>query len=185
MDGWVHGCRPVKSPLSSKKHPLIGHPGLSLWSDSSSGLRPFNLSTMNATASSQIFNPAAIRPLRILYADDVRQLREFMTVMLTREGHLVETVVDGAAALDWIERAPAAFDLLITDHHMPRLNGLELVRAVRHLPYAGKIIVFSSELSEMVHERYRRLNVDLILPKPIFPVTFRQMLKELYAQPAA
>jgi CheY-like chemotaxis protein len=68
---------------------------------------------------------------------------------------------------------------------MPRLNGLELVRAVRHLPFAGKIIVFSSELNELVHERYRRLNVDLILPKPIFPVTFRQLLNELYAHPAA
>lgn len=140
---------------------------------------------MNANASTQIFNPPAVPPLRILYADDVLQLREFMTIMLKREGHLVETVEDGSQALEWIERAPAAFDLLITDHHMPRLNGLELVRAVRHLPFAGKIIVFSSELSELVHERYRRLNVDLILPKPIFPVTFRQLLKELYAHPAA
>ncbi len=140
---------------------------------------------MNVISSTQAFNPPAIRPLRILYADDVQQLREFMTVMLTREGHLVETVEDGAEALDWIERAPAAFDLLITDHHMPRLNGLELVRAVRHLPFSGKIIVFSSELNELVHERYRRLNVDLILPKPIFPVTFRQMLNELYAHPVA
>jgi CheY-like chemotaxis protein len=140
---------------------------------------------MNEIASTQVFNPPAIRPLRILYADDVLQLREFMTVMLAREGHLVETVEDGADALEWIERAPTAFDLLITDHHMPRLNGLELVRAVRHLPFAGKIIVFSSELNELVHERYRRLNVDLILPKPIFPVTFRQLLKELYAHPAA
>jgi CheY-like chemotaxis protein len=140
---------------------------------------------MNATVSPQIFNPAAIKPLRILYADDMRQLREFMTIMLGREGHQVSTVEDGAEALDWIERAPGDFDLLITDHHMPRLNGLELVRAVRHLPFAGKIIVFSSELNEQVHERYRRLHVDLILPKPIFPVTFRQLLNQLYAQSAA
>ncbi len=140
---------------------------------------------MKASAPAQAFNPPAVRPLRILYADDLRQLREFMTVMLGREGHLVETVEDGAEALDLLDRAPDAFDLLITDHHMPRLNGLELVRAVRRLPFAGKIIVFSSELDEMVHERYRRLHVDLILPKPIFPVTFRQMLNELYATSAA
>ena len=143
---------------------------------------------MNAiapNAPSQIFNPPAVRPLRILYADDLRQLREFMSIMLSREGHLVETVEDGANALEWLERAPDAFDLLITDHHMPRLNGLELVRAVRRLPFAGKIIVFSSELDELVHERYRRLRADLILPKPIFPVTFRQLLNQLYANPAA
>jgi len=32
-----------------------------------------------------------------------------------------------------------------------------------------------------VHEEYRRLGVDLILPKPIFPVTFRELLRDLYA----
>ncbi len=140
---------------------------------------------MNEIASAQVSNPTATKPLRILYADDMRQLREFMTIMLGREGHQVATVQDGAEALDWIERSPDDFDLLITDHHMPRLNGLELVRAVRQLPFAGKVIVFSSELSEQVHDRYRRLTVDLILPKPIFPVTFRQLLNQLYAQPAA
>ncbi len=141
---------------------------------------------MNESATAPALPASATRPLRILYADDMKQLREFMTIMLNREGHLVETVEDGAEALDWIDRAPAAFDLLITDHHMPRLTGLELVRAVRQLPFAGKIIVFSSELSELVHERYQRLNVDLILPKPIFPVTFRQLLNQLYAaNPAA
>ena len=141
---------------------------------------------MNESAPTQAPTASVTRPLRILYADDMKQLREFMTIMLNREGHTVETVPDGADALEWIDRAPTAFDLLITDHHMPRLTGLELVRAVRHLPFAGKIIVFSSELSELVHERYQRLNVDLILPKPIFPVTFRQLLHQLYAtSPAA
>lgn len=141
---------------------------------------------MSETVTVPAMPVPSTRPLRILYADDMLQLREFMTIMLNREGHLVETVPDGADALEWIDRAPTAFDLLITDHHMPRLTGLELVRAVRDLPFAGKIIVFSSEISELVHERYQRLNVDLILPKPIFPVTFRKLLSELYAaNPAA
>ena len=55
---------------------------------------------------------------------------------------------------------------------MPRMNGLELVRNVRKTAFAGRIIVFSSELSEDVNEQYRALGVDLILPKPIFPATF-------------
>lgn len=122
---------------------------------------------MDLTASSSAA-PSA-RPLNILYADDLRQLREFMGIMLGREGHQVQTADDGAAALEQLSPACNAFDLLITDHHMPRLNGLDLVRAVRNLPFAGKIIVFSSELSELVHDQYRALGVDLILPKPISP----------------
>jgi len=127
----------------------------------------------------------AIRPLHILYAEDLKQLRDFMGIMLGREGHTVETADDGAIALERLGHDLAAFDLLITDHHMPRMNGLELVRCVRSMPFAGRIIVFSSELSEDVHDQYRQLGVDLILPKPIFPVTFRELLRELYAGEAS
>lgn len=126
----------------------------------------------------------ALRPLHILYAEDLKQLRDFMGIMLGREGHLVETADDGASALERLGPGGSEFDLLITDHHMPRLNGLELVRAVRNLPFSGKIIVFSSELNDSVHEEYRQLGVDLILPKPIFPVTFRRLLVQLFAPPA-
>lgn len=133
---------------------------------------------MDSTAPSA--NPDSIRPLRILYAEDLLQLREFMTIMLGKEGHQVETAADGAAALERLARDINEFDLLITDHHMPRLNGLELVQEVRKLPYRGKIVVFSSELGEMVHKQYERLGVNLILPKPIFPKTFRELLRQLF-----
>lgn len=125
--------------------------------------------------------PRTVHPLRILYADDFIELRNFLHTLLTRDGHLVETVADGREALDWLRLAGPAVDLLITDHHMPNMNGLDLVRWVRRTSFAGKIIVFSSELGEAVHDEYRRLGVDLILPKPIFPVTLRRMLDELFA----
>lgn len=123
----------------------------------------------------------AVRPLHILYAEDLKQLRDFMGLMLGREGHTVETADDGSIALDRLNSDLTAFDLLITDHHMPRMNGLELVRRVRATSFAGRIIVFSSELNEEVHDQYRQLGVNLILPKPIFPVTFRELLRDLYS----
>ena len=137
---------------------------------------------MNTTASipSTESSLPPVRPLHILYAEDLKELRNFMGLMLGREGHTVETADDGTAALERLGSDLNTFDLLITDHHMPRLNGLELVRCVRRMPFAGRIIVFSSELSEEVNEQYRKLGVDLILPKPIFPVTFRAMLRELF-----
>jgi CheY-like chemotaxis protein len=116
----------------------------------------------------------------VLYADDVRQLRELMTTILKRDGHHAETVGDGLDALTRLDQPDAAYDLLVTDHHMPRLNGLALVRRARTLAFAGKIIVFSSELSPLVHEDYRGLKVDLILAKPVFPSTFRRLLRELF-----
>lgn len=134
--------------------------------------------TMPATLRSPTVPKA--RELRILYAEDLRDLREIARMALTRDGHTVECVADGSLALDQLKAAPDSIDLLITDHHMPRMNGLELVTAVRTLPFAAKIIVFSSELSPAVSNAYNKLGVDRILPKPIFPSELRQVLAEMF-----
>lgn len=122
----------------------------------------------------------AHQPLKVLYADDVRQLRDLLTLILKRDGHEPETVVDGMEAWERLTQAGAHYDLLVTDHHMPRLNGLELVRRVRSFGFSGKIIAFSSELSPAVAEEYRKLNVDRVLQKPVFPLDFRLMLREIF-----
>lgn len=119
--------------------------------------------------------------LRILYADDMRELREVARIALSREGHLIECVGDGQQALDRVTADPTAYDLVITDHHMPHVNGIELVTRLRGLPYHGKILIFCSELSPVVSETYHRLNVDRILYKPVFPSELRQVLADLFA----
>ena len=120
------------------------------------------------------------RALRILYAEDLRDLREVARMALSRDGHAIECVVDGSVALERLTAAPDSVDLLITDHHMPVMNGLELVTTLRAQGFPGKIIVFSSELSPAVAEQYRRQQVARILPKPIFPSELRQVLAELF-----
>lgn len=122
------------------------------------------------------------RELRILYAEDLRDLREIARMALSRDGHTVECVADGALALEKLKAAPDSVDLLITDHHMPRMNGLELVTALRALPaeFEAKIIVFSSELNPHVSTAYQKLGVARILPKPIFPSELRQVLAEMF-----
>ena len=119
--------------------------------------------------------------LRILYADDMRELREVARIALGREGHVIECVCDGQEALERITADPHAYDLLITDHHMPNLDGLELVTHVRTLPFEGKIMVFSSELSASVSAAYHDLKVDRILFKPVFPSELRAILSEMFA----
>lgn len=124
------------------------------------------------------------KSLRILYADDMRELREVARLALTRDGHQIDCVGDGQQALDRITATPDAYDLVITDHHMPHLNGIELVTRLRELPFQGKILIFCSELSPIVSDTYQRLKVDRILYKPVFPSELRQVLADLY-QPAS
>ena len=127
--------------------------------------------------------PEAVDParkqLRVLYADDMLQLRELLVIVLSRDGHTVDTAANGFDALEKVTAAPSAYDVIITDHHMPGMNGLELVTSIRQTPYQGKIIIFSSELSEAVNTAYHRLKVHCILPKPIFPSQLRELFARL------
>jgi two-component system, chemotaxis family, chemotaxis protein CheY len=134
-------------------------------------------STVSQSAASSL--PARTQPARVLYADDLPELREVMRLILHGEGFQVETVSDGDEALQLITEHPDEFDLLITDHHMPRMNGLELVRRLGATAFRGKIMVFSSELDPQVHHDYHNMGVPVILPKPIRPGVLRKALLDL------
>lgn len=117
--------------------------------------------------------------MRVLYADDMPELRELIRIVLGRDGHVVEGVSDGKPALDRVLANPTEFDLVISDHHMTNMNGLELVTLLRAKHFPGKIIVFSSELNPEVTEAYERLKVNAVLFKPILPAELRKTIAEL------
>jgi len=116
---------------------------------------------------------------RIIYADDMREMRSLIKVLLERDGHTLTCVDDGSQALAQLTADLGAFDIVITDHHMPVMNGLEFVRRLRATDFAGKILVFSSELCPEVTAAYHRLQVDAVLPKPIYPDELRAAIAEL------
>lgn len=117
--------------------------------------------------------------LRLLYADDVPELRNLLQMLFQRDGHQIECHPDGRSALSRMTQN-SDLDLVITDHHMPRMDGLELVERLRALPFLGKIMIFSSELSPAITEKYQRLGVDRILYKPVYPSALRQVLAEMF-----
>src|SRR5258708_47139 len=66
---------------------------------------------------------------RILLVDDEQALLRVLGRTLTTAGFDVETAGDGREAIEAFERKE--FDLVISDITMPRMNGIELLRAVR------------------------------------------------------
>lgn len=132
---------------------------------------------LSPVISSEKSVPAA-RALRILYVDDVAELREVLQVMLESDGYSIECAANGLLALEKINADPTAFDLVLTDHHMPTMDGLELVKQLREMEFPGRILVFSSELSLAIAERYEELRVDRVLPKPVAPAILREILAQ-------
>ena len=113
---------------------------------------------------------------RVLYVDDMRELREVARLALSRVGHKVECVPDGKDALALIHANPGAFDMVITDHHMETMNGLELVMRLREIHFQGRIAVVSSELNEDVEDEYRNLGIGQILYKPVSLSALRSLV---------
>jgi two-component system response regulator MtrA len=66
---------------------------------------------------------------RILLVEDDPSIREVTAIGLRNAGFTVETADDGRAGLDRFEAAP--FDLVLLDVMLPRMDGLEVARAIR------------------------------------------------------
>lgn len=66
---------------------------------------------------------------RVLVVDDEESIREFLEIMLRKEGYEVTCAEDGQKALDIIKKK--SVDLVISDLQMPNMTGIELLRQVR------------------------------------------------------
>ncbi len=67
--------------------------------------------------------------MRLLVVDDDLVFREELTTLLSDGGHRVESVASAGKALEALE--VAEFDVVLSDVRMPRMSGIELLRAVR------------------------------------------------------
>lgn len=66
----------------------------------------------------------------VLVVDDEPGIRQLLRIVLSREGYVVETVPDGGAAIERLDRDPRP-DLIILDLKMPVRSGTEVLRRVR------------------------------------------------------
>jgi len=66
---------------------------------------------------------------RILVVDDEESIREFLEIMLKKEGYEVTTAEDGARAKDILSKK--SFDMIISDLQMPNMTGIELLKHVK------------------------------------------------------
>ena len=104
--------------------------------------------------------------LRILAVEDETAVSQLLALVLCGPACKVTIACNGEEALAKIAADPKPFDIVITDHNMPRVTGLELVRELRARDFAGKIAVLSAHLTQQNVQAYQELSVDLMLAKP-------------------
>jgi CheY-like chemotaxis protein len=104
--------------------------------------------------------------LRILVVEDEKAVAHMIALVLGGPAAKVTKARNGWEALIKIGVTARPFDVVITDHRMPRMTGLELVRRLRAQNFAGKILVLSAHLSDEVIREYDELKVDMMMTKP-------------------
>jgi two-component system response regulator PilR (NtrC family) len=79
---------------------------------------------------------------RILVVDDELSMRDFLSIMLKKEGHEVVAAENGSSALKVIQNE--IFDLLISDIKMPGVDGLEVLKTVKEVSPETVVIMITA-----------------------------------------
>lgn len=82
---------------------------------------------------------------KILVVDDERGLREFLTIMLQKEGHDVNSVGSGKEALEYI--AQKTYDIVLTDIRMPHITGIDVLKTIKEYSPETVVIMITAYAS--------------------------------------
>lgn len=111
----------------------------------------------------------------ILAVDDSNTMRQMVAHVLRQGRYVVLEAADGETALA-LARTEAV-DAVLTDHHLPGMDGLDLVRALRALPDHERtpIVVLTTERSEALRDAARAAGANAWMVKPFDPERLLQV----------
>ena len=135
---------------------------------------PFHHSEGHAEDEDEEVRLTFDRSLRVLVVDDELHPREVVTQYLRNDGHRVSTAANGGEAMQRVMADD--FDLLITDHGMPGMDGVQLAKAVRRVdPDKATILLtgFSFDAEQ------QPASISYVLKKPIILDELRGALRQL------
>ena len=104
--------------------------------------------------------------MQILVVEDEKAIAHMIAMVLGGPASKVVRARNGWEALIKVGATAQPFDVVITDHRMPRVGGLQLVRQLRAQKFGGKILVLSAHLSDEDIRAYEDLSVDMMMSKP-------------------
>jgi CheY-like chemotaxis protein len=114
------------------------------------------------------------RHLNILAVDDEEGSRASLSLVLALAGHHALIAKDVREALNLYDEAVTPFDLIITDHMMPEMSGVDFVKKLRERGFGGGIIVLTGFMETMDQQEYSKLGVAGIMAKPFDTAVLRQ-----------
>lgn len=112
---------------------------------------------------------------RILLAEDEEILRMLIVDSLEDEDYIIDEAEDGQEALHYIKENK--YDLIILDHMMPVLTGLDVIRLVRLDKKDVKILMLSAKSQLSDQEKAFNTGADFFIAKPFSPSELLEKIK--------
>jgi DNA-binding NtrC family response regulator len=120
---------------------------------------------------------------RILVVDDEPLVCDAVAMMLSFDGHQVQTAHSGSEALACLERE--TFDLVITDYAMPEMRGDELVRRIVSRHPQLPVLMITAHAEVLAANQVPLPGVALVLSKPFMLSALRDAIEKACPMPAA
>ena len=116
---------------------------------------------------------------RVMVVEDVKNVRELLSLILKNEGFDVIESANGQDA--WNKLGGSYIDMLITDLNMPEMNGFELVKKLRNSAdfHSTPVLMVTSENHEPIKRKARQLGVNEWLMKPLIPSDLMDAVRRL------
>jgi two-component system response regulator PilR (NtrC family) len=112
----------------------------------------------------------------ILVVDDEKSMREFLEIMLAKEGYQISLAASGEEAFQILERKK--FDLLVTDIRMKDLDGIDVLKKAKALSPETMVVMISAfATAETAVEAMKEGAYDYI-PKPFKVEEFKKIVKD-------
>ncbi len=122
-------------------------------------------------------------PVRVLVVEDEPTVRNIVQRMLELSGHQVVLAVDGLEGLERFRASPDEFDLAVLDLTMPRMNGIETMRALREIRPKLPILMTSGHAEEdSVQRVIRESELAAFIQKPYRYGELLGKIRELLAK---
>ena len=116
------------------------------------------------------------KPLNILSVDDEFRVAHALAFVLSNPERKLTLSFNGDEVLAKVSNHSEHFDVVIVDHKMPKVSGIEFVQRLRAVQFGGKIVVLSAHLTDENRRAYAELNVDTMLTKPFDVHELREVI---------
>jgi PAS domain S-box-containing protein len=112
----------------------------------------------------------------VLVVDDDETVARFMQELLETWGLQVVCLHRPEAALELVRAEPRRFDVMITDHSMPKMSGMELAQRIRQFDADLQIVLYSGHGDGLAGDDASAAGLAAVMRKPIDPDELAQAL---------